>query len=275
MMSRPNPHRRELGPVGFALAPLLQLGIALTVTAIGTVIGDNVMKQTKINFANVPTQTSLNIVAASMTISTAALALLLLLISHCFAPRKPVSRYNETVANSLFIAGATPPLSFFAPAIGAYFSGLSFLYDALYVGSTSALGSAPLSLILFMTIGTGKIMSSCYQPDYDPSQEPAELTTRGTQASASDTHAIQIDPISTAAASANPLFVRRVLHARTYSTESVMSSSPVYKKQKPAFPTNEEGGTAQPQRFTLLPAPPARRNDRPCNSRGHHRTLTH
>lgn len=282
-MSRPSPHRRELGPVGFALAPLLQIGVALAVTALGTVIGDNVMKETRINFANVPTQSSLNIVAASMAVSTAALALALLIISHCFAPQKPVSRYNETIGNSLFIAGATPFLSLLAPVIGAYLSGLSFLYDSLYVGSASALGTAPLALVIFMILGMGKIVSNCYQPDYNPAQEPPELTTRGTQASASDTHVVQIDPVPTAAT--NPLFVKR-MHVRTYSTDSIVSTSPIYhsplyKKQKPAFPT-EEGSAAQPQRFVLLPAPPARNRregddhpHRPCNSKGHHRTYTH
>lgn len=281
-MSSPSPHRRELGPVGFALAPLLQIGAALTITALGTVIGDNVMKETKINFANVPTQSSLNIVAASMAVSTTALALALLLISQCFAPQKPVSRYNETISNSLFIAGATPFLSLLAPVIGAYLSGLSFLYDSLYVGSASALGTTPLALVIFMTLGMGRIVSNCYQPDYNPAQEPPELATRGTQASASDTHVVQIDPVPTDAASANPLSARKLSHARTYSTDSVCSNSPIYRKQKLAFP-NEESAVAQPQRFLLMPAPPAHKRDelvsnhphRPHHSRCHRRTLTH
>lgn len=281
-MSRPNQQYRELGPIGFALSPLLQIGCALAVSTTGTAIGNDIMKQSNMHFADMPIQTSLNIVAVSMAIGTTALSLVMLLASLCFAPRKPVSRYCETMNNSLFIAGTTPVLSFLAPTIGAYLSGISFLYDALYVGTASALGTTALSLAIFMMLGMGKIVSSCHQSHYHPAHEPVEFVSHSTQASTSDTHAVQIHSPILVTSPTNPFSPRSLSRKHTYSTESIASNSPIRRTQKPAFPTATENA-AVPSRFVLLPAPPARKKEesspdhlhRSSRSRCHHRTLTH
>lgn len=211
-------HPRELHPFVFAITPVLQLGITLAITAIGTLMGRDGMRLLDIQFSNVPQQKCLDVSVASTAITTGAMSLCLMIFSHLFSSNRPAARYKEAVNNSFLIAGAAAPQSFLSPFLGAYLLYQMSLQEAAFVATVTALGTIPIVLSLFILFTLAhRAQESC--GNNNVIIERPEMLTQGTQtdtnAARKETRVVEIAP-------------------RENSDESIGFSNPLSESRPPA-----------------------------------------